>query len=472
MNLNKLSTIVAYQHMRLLELEKEALNYEYYLKEVRLNLAKVDNDIFFLKKETENLDKFLLDNFGIDIKDFEDPKGVSKVSTEKKIFQKKYYQNKTFSLNKLYEEASNYLKQKNIDLTKDPLLQVLPDEFIEKVLKNYDEKFWNISWFKFDYIVVGIAAIIAIILDFVVVRTPEKAKIKFFGKKFDIEGSPLTKWIKEQSKILYEKYGINLEQYAQVSYDGSTNIKSNGCSFYSDKIEGLHPKVHRLMSLGHDPIIGIIVGVLDIYLNKATFFDKYGNLIKTNPLNSEKYQISLIEAFIKFFVHLISDIGTEKGIPAPLFSLIQGFKMKSPFALRENGEKVTWTSVARYMYTHGYDFRHFVSMGIVPATVEIIIRGYWLLSNWGEDKDILKLKAVKLSSMRLVSHSLVASGNLVKTGIIFQMNPLALNYTEIFFLVKSFIKWIYDSVQRNKKIEEILLKNWEELYKDSINLSY
>lgn len=31
--------------------------------------------------------------------------------------------------------------------------------------------------------------------------------------------------------------------------------------------------------------------------------------------------------------------------------------------------KVPWTDVARYMYTNGYDLRHFFTLGITPGVV-------------------------------------------------------------------------------------------------------
>jgi hypothetical protein len=57
-------------------------------------------------------------------------------------------------------------------------------------------------------------------------------------------------------------------------------------------------------------------------------------------------------------------------------------------------ERVSWTDVARYMYAHGYDLRHFATMGIVPASVEMIVRGWWLCRSFenGDKAEFAKAK--------------------------------------------------------------------------------
>jgi hypothetical protein len=142
-----------------------------------------------------------------------------------------------------------------------------------------------------------------------------------------------------------------------------------------DQAELQIPKVHRLMSLGHDPILAFIFGVMDVMTGTGTYIDKHGDLGRIATSMSPE---GLIAAFLKVFLHLISEVFTSAGIQPPFFTLLQLARTKSPFVLGPSGEKVTWTNVARYMYTHGYDLRHFATMGIVPASIEMIVRGWWL----------------------------------------------------------------------------------------------
>jgi hypothetical protein len=152
------------------------------------------------------------------------------------------------------------------------------------------------------------------------------------------------------------------------------------------------------MSPGHDPILGFIFGVIDIMGGTGSFIDKHGDLKRIDKaMNPE----TLTVAFLKVFLHLLSDVCTSAGLPAPFFTLLQLLKAKSPFVLGSSGERVSWTDVARYMYTHGYDLRHFATMGVVPATIEMMIRGWWLCNTFegGNGGKNPELTRVKLTSM-------------------------------------------------------------------------
>lgn len=301
-----------------------------------------------------------------------------------------------------------------------------------------------------------LAGMVATLLDIFLVRIP--ADTNFLGKLQP--GSPLTKWLKENSESIHDNFLKRFEGVAKVPYDDSMERLTG--------VEGLSPKVHRLMSLGHDPILGFIFGVSDIMRGTGTFIDKHGDvriLIKT------PHQEGLIEAFLKVFFHLLSDVCTSAGIPPPFFTLLQLVKAKSPFVLGASGEKVSWTDVARYMYTHGYDLRHFATMGVVPASVEMIIRGWWLCRNF-ENKEEAELARVKMTSMLMVGHTIATSGNLLKTGVIFGMNPLALNWAEILTLFPVTMNWIKESAKRNHAIRKSLDAEWMSIYQDSSSKSF
>lgn len=81
-------------------------------------------------------------------------------------------------------------------------------------------------------------------------------------------GSPMTRWIRENSKPVHDHYLGGLEKAAKVPYDLSAG----------NTVDGLSPKVHRLMSLGHDPILAFKIGVMDIMTGTGTYIDKHGDL--------------------------------------------------------------------------------------------------------------------------------------------------------------------------------------------------
>jgi hypothetical protein len=115
------------------------------------------------------------------------------------------------------------------------------------------------------------------------------------------------------------------------------------------------------------------------------------------------------------------------------------------------------------MYTHGYDLRHFATMGIVPASVEMIVRGWWLCKGFESNGEIAPAKA-KLTSMLMLAHLIATSGNLLKTGVIFGMNPLALNWAQMLALPPVTLAWISETLKRNRSIRDKLDEEWTSTY--------
>ena len=89
------------------------------------------------------------------------------------------------------------------------------------------------------------------------------------AQRFELQpGSPLTEWIRKNSGPVHERYLRHLERTAKVPYDVSVG----------KSVEGLRPKVHRLMSPRHDPILGFIFGVIDLMRATGTLSDKNGEV--------------------------------------------------------------------------------------------------------------------------------------------------------------------------------------------------
>jgi membrane-bound metal-dependent hydrolase YbcI (DUF457 family) len=353
----------------------------------------------------------------------------------------------------LVKQAESYLAETGVDLNRDPLLQVLGSSEIAQIGKHYRDSYGDVSWDRSDYLIVILAGVVATLLDIFLVRIP--TDVVFLGRMRS--GSPLTKWIRENSKSVHEHYLNRLESIARVPYDLSVG----------KAVGGLSPKVHRLMSPGHDPILGFIVGVIDIISGTGTFIDKNGDVRRIDTLMSPE---SLIIAFLKVFLHLLSDVCTSAGIQPPFFTLLQLVKAQSPFVLGLSGEKVSWTNVARYMYAHGYDLRHFATMGIVPASVEMIVRGWWLCGRF-ENKDESELAKLKLTSMLLLGHAVATSGNLLKTSVIYGMNPLALNWAEMLALFPVTMAWMRESLKRDRAIRDRLDAEWVSIYQTNLGHS-
>lgn len=343
-----------------------------------------------------------------------------------------------------------------------PFSSMLSDADIERLKsEDYSQQF---RWDKWDYLLVGASGCLAALTDMLLVRIPADIRIgRFSGQA----GSPLTKWIKD-----FDIHGENqngwvalwcrdLEAHCRVPYD-----------FVGT---GFGARTHRFQSLGHDPILGFVFGVVDILRGTTTGFsyDRLGcihHFVNNGPLGSAEH-VTLIEAFLKQIGHLISDVATPMGLPSPLMPLVQALNFGSL------GEKDrTIAEVARFMYTQGYDFRHFLAMGITPAVVELVLRAYLMVRHYLDHGEVSFRLAgnPKYRSMLLAAHSIATMGNLGKIAL-YQGNPLAINQTEwmAFFryLAPSIKYWVFDKDRlRLDHMKRITDKTWDELLSNSTAL--
>jgi hypothetical protein len=345
-----------------------------------------------------------------------------------------------------------------IDLTGDPLQQVLPSAQIARGLRSFAEEHGDVSWDQADWAVVLLAGVLATLLDVILVRIPKDST--FLGTKY--AGSPLTKWLKDgdRAREVHARFFERFEKLAKVPYDAPTTHATGGL------VSGMGSTTHRLQSLGHDPALGFYFGVADIVNATGTYIDDAGRWIRVPTGHTP---IDLIDALITQVRHLLSDVCTPTGLQPPFFSLLQVGQVDSPFASDSSGAKVPWTEVARYMYKNGYDLRHFFTMGVTPGVVSAIIRGYWLLNSYatGGTAAQRKREHAKLASMLLLGHTIAASGTLLKTGLVFGMNPVALNYNQILAMAPATIVWLKEAIARDHRINQALEKEWELLLAES-----
>lgn len=322
---------------------------------------------------------------------------------------------------------------------------------------------------KIDWAVIGIAGVIASIIDFLVVRVPKDIN---YLDEYKQNGSDLTKFLKS----------IGIEENGKLS--PVLQWFENNCKVPFDKSVdknlGLYPKNHRLKSLGHDPLFGLIFGVLDIINGTITVFDKNGSIkIIQNGLPIEK---GAIFAPIVWIGHIISDICTKQGLPIPGWGFLQIAQVG------DFGDKNrNIAQISEWMYLNGYDLRHFATMSIVPGTIEIIIRAYngLLLVEDKEKKknifnniaenEILEMKnKLKLNKMLFLAHGFATSSNAIKVWAN-NGNPLAINVSEWSFFIKESYK-MTNAITRDTTIEKTVRNrdninnNWEDI--KSIEIGY
>lgn len=360
-------------------------------------------------------------------------------------------------------EIEKYVEEHGIDIDTDPLVQLIPADRAAAICRRFDRDFGPTPWDKWDYGIVAIVVLAGALLDYFLVATPGSA-----FKGMPQRGSPVTAWMKAQSKKLAPlRSSDDLQRNAFQSWVSGLTTKAERWAkvpydVVSPKLD-LTPNTHRLAAIGHDPILGLVFGTKDIICRTCTFIDSNGAWrVIPGPAYAER---GVFEALATVVVHGFSDVFTAKGLPPPLLSALQALKVDSGFTLTEGGDQVSVPNLVRYMYSNGYDLRHFATMAIVPGFAELAIRiyHYVLIAARGEALGKSRIRdRLKLSQMLMLTHSLLASGNIVKTAL-YVWNPTALNYAQFLALAKQMISLAKLSSERNAMIQEELAKGWEEL---------
>lgn len=278
---------------------------------------------------------------------------------------------------------------------------------------------------KVDYSIAIGAGMLGALVDILLVGLPESK---------DVETKPLSGWIR---KYFEEKYSTDeikkLERHAKVSYDANHNAQRG--SYLEKNVQGLTPQFHRLLSLGHDPLLGFVVGVIDIMNGNMTTIDKSGTFVIQNMSNylnyKDRQKKDIVEAIVLQFNHLKTDVATPAGLPVPLMGLFNLFQFG-----KFGDENQTIAEIVQGMYYEGYDYIHFCSMSIPVMITEIITRVGYALKEIKEGKSIEEAikfstdrkKHPKIGTMLFLANAVEVTANAGK--VYFTKNPTSINYPQ------------------------------------------
>jgi len=286
----------------------------------------------------------------------------------------------------------------------------------------------------------------------------------------DIPGSKpgaLTDYVRElYDKVLPEEKWKILEKkkIAQVTFDAQDN--RNTTVF----VDTLSTTFHRLLSLGHDPILGFIVGVLDVLRGTMTTIDYNGKfVVQAMEYASGRKATGLFEAIAKVFMHMLSDVNTPAGLPVPFMALFNKLQFGSI-----GEEQLNIAEMVKSMYGQGYDFRHFCAMSIPVMIIEVVVRVSYFIKRLAEGytfKEAIPFglnheKKPKLGTMLFIAHSTSTAINAGK--VIITENPLDINYPQWLsfarYTVKQ-LKWVLldKPALRDKYVMNAINDEWDEL---------
>lgn len=327
----------------------------------------------------------------------------------------------------LRDEAEGHLLARGVDPRSVTLDALLDAREVERIEARFGGEFsLRARLDSYDVVAAIAAGLAAALVDFLVVRTPKDlvGGTSYLGQ-YQQAGSPVTKFLR--SKAL--PHDNPLSHWCKVPYD-SVSAKAVG-----REIPGMGPRSHRAMTVGHDPLLGLVFGTLDILKGRMTAIDKYGTVHVVGglprPTNDPVVALALQIA------HLLSDAPTKLGLPPPGWSALQTLTVGS-FGERERRV----ADLARYMYLQGYDSWHFLTMATSVASAEAILRAYYALRRWA-DRDYAETVEHEASVARVdrtsghpryqalafTAHTIATAANAGKIAV-YHGNPLAINYAQ------------------------------------------
>jgi uncharacterized membrane protein len=352
-----------------------------------------------------------------------------------------------------------YAREEGINLDADPITALLPANEIARARASWAHDTARLPWDRWDYALVGGAAVLGAVLDVALVSVPLDSVWK--GVKYT--GSPLTKLLRETSAAVTNGDGWlsrlqrALEAWAKVPYDIARNDHVGGIN-----IDGLRPAMHRIMSPGHDPVLGFIFGVLDILRGTCSLVDRHG---AQHVIANGVSESSPFVAVIKQVAHLLSDLPTSAGLPPPFFTALQRITAKSPFSVSNSGETLSIADLTRWMYGRGYDLRHFATMSVVPFIVEAVVRvGFFARNHERLDgsEGTPRNLVLKRDEMLLAAHAMTASTNALKVSLMAN-NPLAINYAVWLSTATATLRWLRSRAAHDLSVQHRLAQGWKVL---------
>ena len=289
---------------------------------------------------------------------------------------------------------------------------------------------------KYDVAISAAAGLLAAAVDILLVGIPQKTPDGLSaGKLSDFIRAEFDKKIPEE-----EMTKLANSKVSKVPYDAQDNRHT------SINVEGLSAYYHRLLSLGHDPLLGFVFGVADILTGRMTTIDKSGKIVsQVMEVYADRKESDVFAALAKQIIHFKSDITTSMGLPAPLMSL---FNLLQFGSIGE--EELTIAEIVQGMYYEGYDFIHFCSMSVPVMLAEVVVRLGYAFKRIKEGysiKDSIPVslnrdKHPKLATMLFIGQAGAAAINAGK--VYFTKNPMAINYPQWIAFAKysySQLKW-------------------------------
>jgi hypothetical protein len=233
-------------------------------------------------------------------------------------------------------------------------------------IHNFNAKYNLDGW---DYAIACSCGLFAAMLDLLCVKAPLKPTVAIDTPVNGI----FNQWVQQAfNKLLPPDF----DKILSAAFPIGAPDSSTTSDLKNAPDKALNPMNHRLRSLAHDPVLGFIIGVLDMKRGTCTTVVN-GKIVviqsTKDPINGNIFYL-----IGRMLGHLISDINAPSpnqnrgmGLPAPFMGLLRMFE-NIPVGCSNFGHQIEW------MYINGYDFRQFIVSSIPMMMMEVLLRAFYV----------------------------------------------------------------------------------------------
>lgn len=234
-------------------------------------------------------------------------------------------------------------------------------------IQDFNKRYALDAW---DYAIASSCGLFAAMLDIFFLSAPPKPTTSYTQK---VDGI-FNQWVQNA-------FNTVIPPDLSEALSNSCTIGAPDASTITQLIDApdkaLNPMNHRLRSLSHDPILGLIFGVWDMMHGTCTIVNE-GKIISVAG-KAGSTDGNIFQLIGRMFGHLLSDVNAPSakgnrgmGLPAPFMGILRMFE-GIPIGDSNFGKQIEW------MYVNGYDFRQFVVTSIPMTIMEILLRVFYTI---------------------------------------------------------------------------------------------
>ena len=238
---------------------------------------------------------------------------------------------------------------------------------VNKYVIDFNRRYELDGW---DYAIAGGTGLFAAMLDILCVKAPPKPTVAWNQQVDGIFNCLVQKAF---NKVLPPDFSKALSKGFPIGAPDSSTVSD----LLQAPQKALNPLNHRLRSLAHDPVLGVIFGVWDMLHGTCTSIVN-GEIISI-PSTKGRTDEGLFQLIGQMMGHLLSDVNAPSGkgnrgmgLPAPFMGLLRMFD-GVPVGDSSLGKQIEW------MYINGYDFRQFVVSSIPMLIMEVLLRVFYVV---------------------------------------------------------------------------------------------